>query len=115
MVKTESGSSRLWDGCRKDVRKVLMMSVFALASTGFSAFDNNQVNGFWNTKGYVNPAPSVSGAEIAQDFRSQVFGRADGTLPRDSMLDSWCFAGVGPIALESLFRSISPGLSFVVR
>ena len=91
------------------------MSVLMLASTSFSAFDNNQENGFWNTRAYVNPAPDVSSAAIALDFTSQAFDRQDGVLPQGSMLDSRCFWNVGPIALECLFRSIPPGIVFVVR
>jgi hypothetical protein len=95
--------------------KSLPISVALLASAGLSAFDNTQNNGFWDTTKYVNPAPAVSGAAMELEFASLVFDRRDCAMAKDSVLDSRCFSAVGPIALECQFRSIPPGLFFIVR
>jgi hypothetical protein len=49
------------------------------------------------------------------EFASLVFDRRDCAMAKDSVLDSRCFSAVGPIALECQFRSIPPGLFFIVR
>ena len=95
--------------------KLSVAPALAFASTCLFAFDNTQNNGFWDTTKYVNPAPSVSGASLDMDFASPVFDRKVCAMASDSALDSRCFATVGPVALECQFRSIPPGLFFIVR
>ena len=95
--------------------KLSVAPALAFASTCLFAFDNTQNNGFWDTTKYVNPAPAVSGAAMELEFASLVFDRRDCAMAKDSVLDSRCFSAVGPIALECQFRSIPPGLFFIVR
>ena len=95
--------------------RLLTVIAIAIASTGFSAFDNTQNNDFWDTTKYVNPAPSVSGASLDMDFASPVFDRKICAMASDSALDSMCFDNAGPVALGYRFLSISPGLFFIVR
>ena len=95
--------------------KSLPILLALLASVGLSAFDNTQNNGFWDTTKYANPAPAVSGAAMVQEFASLVFDRRDCAMAKDSVMDSRYFSTVGPVALACQFRSIPPGLFFIVR
>ena len=79
-----------------------------------AAFDNTVSNDFWDTTAYVNPAPSVSGATLAEAFDAFVFDRKDAALGA-APFDSWCFELFGPFWMMQPFTSMPRGVIFSFR
>ena len=76
-------------------------------------FDNTVRNDFWDTTAYVNPAPSVAGATLAEAFDAFVCDRADDSLA--TAFDSWCFELFGPFWMMQPFTSMPRGATLNFR
>ena len=58
------------------MRKLLMIIGIATASASAGALDNTVHNSFWDTRNYVNPAPSVARSSGSATVAFDLSGRS---------------------------------------